>query len=438
MESKITCPKCNHLFKAEDAMAHEIEERVKHLVAISNKEKAKELQEKEEKLRNLQAKWVRENEELKVKISREKEEQLIKSVKEKEELRRQFENLLVEQKKKTSEEMKLLAREEMELELKSLQEEVESKKQENRALKSRELELMKMEKALKEREEEMHIEQEKRIMEKCGEIEQTLKHKFEETSQVKMKEKDMQLEALKKQVDEMKRRMEQGSTQLQGEAQEIVLEEILKSVFPFDLIEEVGKGVSGADVVHTIRNTVGKECGRIIYESKRTKTFNEAWILKLKNDLRGQKGDLAVIVTECMPKDMNRFGNRDGIWICSFQEVKGVAMILRDSIQKIDEIRCTQENKGDKQQMLYDYLTGNEFRQHVEAILEAFNCMLTDLNKEKQITFKRWSEREKQLQKVMMNTSGLYGSIKGIAGKAVMEIKQLDSPQEYLLESNND
>jgi hypothetical protein len=173
---------------------------------------------------------------------------------------------------------------------------------------------------------------------------------------------------------------------------------------------------------------MGKECGRIVYESKRTKAFSDGWIDKIKNDLRGQNADLAVIVTETMPKELDRFGVKEGVWICTFQEIKSVSMILRDSLMKIHAVRISQENKGDKMQMLYDYLTGREFRQQMEAIVEGFTSMQEGLIKEKNVTQKLWKEREKQIEKVIQNTIDMYGSVRGIAGNAVGEIKQLESP----------
>ncbi|HWZ21491.1 MAG TPA: DUF2130 domain-containing protein, partial [Cytophagaceae bacterium] len=197
-------------------------------------------------------------------------------------------------------------------------------------------------------------------------------------------------------------------------------------------IGEVGKGVKGADVIHTIRNSTGKESGTIIYESKRTKNFSNDWIDKLKTDLRGQKADIAVIVTEAMPKDMDRFGQKDGIWICTFSEFKGVAAVLRESLIRISDIKFSQENKGDKMQMLYDFLTGNEFKQHIEAIVEGFSSMKNSLSKERLAMERIWSERDKQLDKVLMNMSGMYGSIKGIAGNAVAEVKLLNVENLHL------
>ena len=218
--------------------------------------------------------------------------------------------------------------------------------------------------------------------------------------------------------------------QRQGEVQELLLEEILKENFPFDAIEEVGKGVEGADCIQIVRTNTGKECGRIIYESKRTKTWSNNWVDKLKTDKRSKGADIAILVSQVFPRDMERFGERDGIWICNFTEVASVAQVLRSGIIKINEAIKSQENKGDKMQMLYDYLTGNEFRGNVEAILEGFMSVKNGIIKEKAMMEKIWKEREKQMEKAILNTSSLYGSVKGIAGASVSDIPLLDGGNE--------
>lgn len=218
--------------------------------------------------------------------------------------------------------------------------------------------------------------------------------------------------------------------QTQGEAQELLLEGILKENFPFDLIEEVGKGVEGADCIQTIRNNSGTACGKIIYESKRTKAWSNNWIDKLKSDKRNTGADMAILVTQAFPKDMDRFGEKDGIWVCGFNEVSGLAHALRSGIIKIYEAQRAQEGKGDKMQMLYDYLTGNEFRGQVEAIVEGFMAMKNSISRERIQMEKMWKEREKQLEKVLLSTSGMYGSVKGIAGASVADIPLLDGGDE--------
>ena len=234
------------------------------------------------------------------------------------------------------------------------------------------------------------------------------------------------MEQQQKLIEELKRKSEQGSMQLQGESQEALLEEILKDNFPFDIIEEVGKGVEGADCIQLVRNNSGVVCGRIIYESKRTKAWSNSWIDKLKTDKRTSGSDVAILVSQVFPKDMDKFGEKDGVWVCNFSEVSSVSYLLRSGIIKVFETQKAQEGKGDKMKMLYDYLTGNEFRGQMEAIVEGFMAMKQSIMKERIQMEKLWKEREKQLEKVLISTSGMYGSVKGIAGASVSDIPLLD------------
>ena len=244
--------------------------------------------------------------------------------------------------------------------------------------------------------------------------------------QLKLKELEKQLDDQRKLAEEMKRKSEQGSMQLQGEAQELLLEEMLRDHFPFDSISEVGKGVEGADCIQHVMNKLGTECGRIIFESKRTKAFSNAWIDKLKTDMRNKKADVAILVTQAYPKEMNCFGERDGVWICSFGEVLALTTALRHTRISISETKKAEENRGDKMHLLYDYLTGNEFRQNIETIVEGFLSMKNSIARERIQMEKLWKEREKQLEKVLISTSGMYGSIKGIAGASIGDIPLLD------------
>ncbi len=231
----------------------------------------------------------------------------------------------------------------------------------------------------------------------------------------------------------MKRKSEQGSMQLQGEVQELALEQLLKYSFPFDLVNEVGKGVKGADCIQTVRNNYGQECGKIIFESKRTKDFSEDWIEKLKADMRVLGADVAVIVTQAMPKDMNCFGEKNGIWICSFSEVKALVYVLRDLVIKVYNASKSQENKGDKMTLLYQYLISGEFSQQWKAISEGFVSMKMSIQKERDQMEKLWKVREKQLEKVLLNATHIKGSIEGIAGMDV-DLNLLPEDNNYLLE----
>ena len=251
---------------------------------------------------------------------------------------------------------------------------------------------------------------------------------------LKVKELEKQLEDQRKLAEEMRRKAEQGSMQMQGEVQELLLEELLKTSFPFDQVSEVGKGVRGADCIQLVRNSLGQEAGKIIYESKRTKDFNQEWIDKLKADMRSQGADIAVIVTQTFPKELDRFGEKDGVYICSFQEVKSVALLLRNAILKIHDAKKSQVNKGDKMSFLYDYLTSNEFSEQWKAVGEGFRQMRSSIQKERDAMEKLWKAREKQLEKVLLNAMHIKGSIEGIAGADAIHLDLLEDDTTLGLE----
>lgn len=254
------------------------------------------------------------------------------------------------------------------------------------------------------------------------------KIKLQEESKVELKIKELhkQLEDQKKLTEEMKRKQEQGSMQLQGEVQELAIEEWLISKFPLDTIEEIKKGARGGDCIQIVNSRTSQNCGKIYYESKRTKDFQATWIEKFKSDMREKSADIGVIVTEAMPAGFERMGMIEGIWICSYEEFKSLSLVLRESIIKLNQAVATQENKGDKMHMLYDFLTGNTFRLQVEAIVEGFTGMKSALDSEKRSMQRIWKEREKQIDKVIENTIDMYGSIKGIAGSAVQSVAALE------------
>jgi hypothetical protein len=238
-----------------------------------------------------------------------------------------------------------------------------------------------------------------------------------------------QLEDQKKLTEEMKRKQEQGSMQLQGEVQELAIEEWLASKFPLDTIEEIKKGARGGDCIQIVHSRTEQNCGTIYYESKRTKDFQPSWIEKFKADIRDKGANIGVLVTEVMPSDMDRMGLKDGIWICNYEEFKGLCAVLRESILQVNNAVITQENKGDKMDLLYDYLTSSTFRMQIEAIVEGFTQMKSDLDSEKRSMQRIWKQREKQIEKVVTNTIDMYGSVKGIAGNAIQSVKALELPE---------
>ena len=227
-------------------------------------------------------------------------------------------------------------------------------------------------------------------------------------------------------VEEMKRKAEQGSMQLQGEVQELVIEDILRDAFRFDIIEPVPKGINGADVIQKVRGNTGNEAGVIAYESKRTKAFNREWIAKLKEDGARVKADLCVLVTETLPEDIGKIGQKDGVWICAFADFRGLALVLRDSLIRIKEAFSSQTNRGEKMQMLYDYLTGREFSSQIMTVLESFSELQNGYIDERNKMERIWKAREKQLEKIMLNTNIFIGSIKGIAGSSLAGIPLIE------------
>ncbi|OLY93359.1 hypothetical protein SAMN05444008_107173 [Cnuella takakiae] len=448
MPTNIKCPTCAAAFDVEDVLSADVEQRLKkqyeqqqqQLLAQLNGEK-KRLEEEqlafEEKRRNQNAifsqKWQQEKQKLEAQLAADKQK---------------LEADLLAQKQRIEAELQQQIRKSVaadyENQLRILQESDKEKEEKLRSAQQKELEFMRKEQELKNREQELELDLQKKLLQERENIQEHLRKEEEKRIQLRdeehrfrVKDLELQLEEQKKLIEEMKRRAEQGSQQRQGEVQEIILEEMLKEHFPFDEIGEVGKGVEGADCIQNVRNRHGLECGSIIFESKRTKTFNNAWIDKLKADMRAQGADVAILVTQAYPKDFTCFGEKDGVWICSFGEVLALANALRQTIIRVAETTKAEENKGEKMQLLYGYLTGNEFRQSIETIVEGFLAMKNNIMKERIQMEKMWKEREKQLEKVLLSTSGMYGSIKGIAGASVGTIPLLEDESTEEAEEGN-
>ena len=394
----VTCPKCQHNFEPTDAIREEVEKELRGKMTEWQKKK-------EEETSSLLAAQ-------KITIENELAEKL------KKDLGAQFEHKI-----------KLMQQSEsaMSKQVKDFQE--------------KELEFLKQVQAIQAKEAELELELQRKLVKERESLKaQIQKEELERGSlkdqeyQLKVKELEKQLDDQRKLAEEMKRKAEQGSMQMQGEVQELLLEELLKSSFPFDEIVEVGKGVRGADCIQVVRNNLGQEAGKIIYESKRTTAFAQEWIEKLKADMRSQGADIAIIVTQAFPKDMERFGEKDGVYICSYQEVKSVALLLRTALLKLFDAKKNQLNKGDKMSFLYDYLTSNEFNEQWKAIGEGFRQMRQSIQKERDAMEKLWKSREKQLEKVLLNAMHIKGSIEGIAGADSINMNLLEDDEPLSLE----
>jgi len=404
-DNLVTCPNCKHEFDIETALTADLEKEIDAKLRkefnekfITEKRKTEEVfKQKEEAIAAERSQWI-------------------------EQQQKEF----FDKKLELENQLKVKITQENEAMLQSLKKTNEEQESKIKAMRQLEVDKMELQNRLKDLTESTELETKKLLMEKEIELKEKLGKEAEQKSELKIKEMEKQMEDQKKLIEEMKRKSEQGSMQMQGEVQELALEEMLRYTFPLDKIQEVAKGVKGADFIQVVVNQLGQECGTIVWESKRTKDFQPLWIDKFKTDFRQSGGDIGVIVSQAMPKDMDGFGLKEGVYICNYHDAKSLAMVLRASIIRVSEASSANENKGEKMQMLYSYLTGNEFKHQMEAITEGFFSMKRAITSEKVAMEKIWKEREKQIDKVLINAAGMFGSVKGIAGSAVSEIKGLE------------
>lgn len=288
--------------------------------------------------------------------------------------------------------------------------------------------VIRKERELDDAKRELDLVVEKRIQEGLTATREQARKEAEAQLQLKVSEKEQTIASMQKQIEELKRRAEQGSEQLKGDVQEVELESLLATRFPMDTIDRVPKGEFGGDVLHRVVGPLGRSCGIILWESKRTKNWSDTWLPKLREDQRTAKADLAVLVSQAMPKGVESFELIDQVWVVHPRVLIPVAAILRQSLIDIQLTRQATEGQQTKTQMIYEYLTGPRFRQRVEAIVEAFSSMQEDLDREKKAITRQWAKRDEQINRVMQATVGMYGDLQGIAGKTLQEIEGLSFP----------
>ena len=288
------------------------------------------------------------------------------------------------------------------------------------------VDLIRKQRELDDAKRELDLTVEKRVQEGLVATREQAKREVEEGLKLKVLEKEQTIVSMQKQIEELKRKAEQGSQQLQGEVQELELEGLLGAKFPFDTIEPVPKGEHGGDVLHHVTSSSGQSCGTILWESKRTKNWSDGWLVKLREDQRAAKAEVAVIVSQVLPKGVETFELVDGIWVVHPKAMLPVAVTLRQMLIEVASARQATEGQQTKMEMIYEYLTGPRFRHRVEAIVEAFSTMRDDLDKEKKAITKQWAKREEQIERVMQATVGMYGDLQGIAGKSLKEIEGLE------------
>lgn len=410
--NRIQCPNCGHDIDVQDILAHQLEDQIKQEYQAKISAGQKKL---EEELGNLQK-------------AREEFEQ--KKKQENEIFQERLEKQMREERKVIEERLKARLTEEQAESMQTLQKELNEKSEQVKEFNRTKAEMEKLKREKEELKEAIEAEAQVKLNEALQQEKEKIKKAEEERNELRVRELLKQLEDQKKLTEEMKRKQDQGSMQLQGEVQELAIEEWLAVNFPLDTIEEIKKGQRGGDCIQTVNTHSRENCGTIYYESKRTKAFQPAWIEKFRTDMREHNATLGVLVTDVLPPGMERMGQRDGIWICTYSEFKGLCFVLRETVIQLSQALQSQENKGDKMVMLYDYLTGSEFRMQIEAIVEGFTQMHIDLDKEKKAIMNSWKRREKQIEKVLLNTVHMHGAIKGIAGNAIQSIKNLELPAE--------
>lgn len=489
---KITCPNCKVEISLDEVMAHQFEETIKKQIAQEQQAKQAELAKRENEIAEKEKAFVESKKaleqeviaqtekaksdierELRLKISKEKEAEinvLSQELKEKDknlnqarqaelDLRREktkFEDekqafelekqrqLDQEREKIKEDTLKAFQAERQvkerakEQEIKLLNEQLDTNRKQLDQTRAIELELRKEKVDLENEKRAFELEKQRQLDAERNKIREDAQKKAEEDMHFKILEKDKQLQDAMKANMELQRKLQQGSQQTQGEVLELELEGLLSSWFPHDTIEPVAKGISGADVIQKVFGNSGQQCGSIAWESKHTKAWSEQWVAKLKEDQRAINADLAILVTEILPKDIKNFAYRDGIWIADQNSILGLATALRIQLIQAATIKLASVGKNEKMEVLFRYLSGTEFRHKVEAIVEAFSDMKEDLDKERRAMIRTWAKREKQIEQVIANTAGMYGDVQGLLGTAIQPIAALELGTELIDDEEED
>lgn len=403
MTTAVTCPSCHTEIEITEVMRSQLTEEIRNEMEAGVRSKKRELdvlaKSLDEQQRKVESAQTEIDDRIRAGVAAEKKQLLDDAVRK--------------------------AREDLAVELQDRDErvtELESKLKESRTL---ELSLRKRERELESKTEELKLQVARELDSERDKIRIEARVQFEEQHQLKDAEKEKQIADLRKQIDDLKRKAEQGSQQMQGEVQELALEDLLGSSFPTDTIEPVAKGVHGGDAVQRVIDPTGLNCGGILWESKRTKNWSNGWLAKARDDQRSARAGCVVIVSEALPDGIRTFGLVEGVWVCSWSCVTGLAAALRAGIIEVGKSKLAVQGQHEKMELVYNYLSGREFQQRIEGVAEAFITMQSDLDSEKRSVQRLWSKREKQLQRALANTAGLYGDLQGIIGASLPTVEGL-------------
>ncbi len=393
----IVCPECSTEIPLTDALTGKIKKEMRVEMEAQIKEKESQIAEREKQLAVSQKNM---EEEVKKKVEVEKKDMWVRAQK--------------------------AAKEVSEKDVKDLTAQNEERKKKLEEAQKNELELRKKTRELEEKDKNRELEMERKMDAERKKMEDKMREQMGEESRKKMAEKDQQLEQMKKTIDDLKRKSEQGSMQLQGDSQEEALKNLLQMNFPIDRIDDVATGIRGADIIQTVKSEFGQECGIVLWESKITKQWSDGWIQKLKDDQVEAKADIAILITATLPKGVESFTKISGVWVINFQSILPIISAIRFHLIEMERAQKALEGQDEKMQFLYQYLSGAQFKNRIENIVAAFTEMKVNLDQEKRAMNKLWARREKEIERVVLNTSGMYGDLQGIVGASLPTIQSLE------------
>lgn len=414
-EATITCPHCKSTIPLTESLAAPLLEETRKQFEEKLSQKDKEIERRQAVLREQEQEVA----ETKHKLEEHVAEQVAEQVK------AERSRIITEERQRAT----LANATEIEArdrELDGLKEILAEKNQKLTEAQRTQADLLKKQRELDDAKREIDLTVEKRVQEQLVSIRLQAKHEVEEGLRLKVAEKDQTIVSMQKTIEELQRKADQGSQQLQGEVQELELENLLRAKFPYDTIEPVPKGEFGGDTLQRVVSPAGVFSGTILWESKRTKNWSNGWLTKLRDDQRLAKADISILVSHALPGGVETFGVIDGVWVSHPRVIVPIATVLRSTLLEVTKVRHVNEGQQTKAELIYQYLTGPRFRQRIEAVVEAFSSMQDDLEKERRAVTRQWAKRSQQIERVMGATVGMYGDLQGIAGKSMQEIHGLE------------
>lgn len=417
----LTCPDCGCTIPITEALSHQLEEKIKH----DFEEKLTTLEQEKKRILEEQAKIKEETE---FAFKKKEQELLEKSrdylTKQQEKLQQEF----ISKEAKIKEDLLRESREKVSVELEDLKRQNEENRKRLEEQQKLELQLRQERREIEEKQKNMELDMMRRLDEEKQKMNLKLQEELGSKYKIQQLEYEKKLSDMQKALEDAQRKASASSERFRGEVQELNLEEVLRSNFIYDEIKEVPKGVLGADVLQEVRDNLGRSCGVIVWECKRTKAFNEDWITKLKDDVIRAKGNVAVLVTQTLPDDIKTFGYKNGVWVTDFNSYLELIMVLRMNMMELRRVEKLNEGKGEKMALVYNYLSSDEFRNKIVSLVETFKMMQDQLTQEKRAFQKQWSERERQLERMVGSTFSIVGDLQGVMGSSLPKIDGMDLP----------